>query len=1354
MSNIPAWWAWEWREAANSNLTDYDYKSAVRSFADASFRNNQIWFYNDVTKANPDENKLKTDFETFIRESSTRKYRWITIWNEDWKLSDIKFMEFLRAHTLWLWLWIETKRKKADEIFLKDYNLEDAQKARIVEQLWKKSQADLEKLLKSQKVREDFLESLFWENKPTLKEKEDFLRWIDFSWVDVSSLTNDQKDAIYAIWNLSRTIYPDDIRDVLGFFQTLEQRQKLIKYFLPTISLRQLIDFWILHRNEAIIAIRNQYVNSIREQWLPITPDVYDYLDIEKLLDETFIATYLFPIEVVDRILNEDWLSNLANELNDIKAQLERENREKCRTRLDLEAWLRWNRKVDWVEKLDVWAVFKLEVKDWQSLEEVYYRVKSLDDENSSMEFVEVWRWKKVFDKNNWNWVTSTKTYRDFLMTLDSKDILRLTFQTFDEFNEMVDNSDNWFSNENFNENSEKIERVKWEVEELKTRLTSIIENEITDNSKKSRLTEIVNALSWAAEDEELTSEFEAIESMIENEDDISQKDVLKRFRDTARELDSKRKESNNLRDDGYAQFLKSINESDPKWEEFWLQGWTCFESNEGWFYEVSWLDKQNWFVTLYSAYWEEILSYQQFLDAFREKNCKRVKKINNFDDFKNVCWEKDDKFREKWKNVSVNVWWFLEQKTDENDKKPKRLDYIVSKNWKEVIKIESVLWDRVIVKTWELKEQGKKWKEKRLLSLSSVPQEISLQELSRYISGKWFEPYFHEWEKEEKEKWWNNKFKWWLFWRYWNTWLSASEVIMAWKTYVDTITDYLKRWNELKSAKFAMMFWWMLWDEIQNELRMKVESANTEQMEKAMKQLWSIDSNLATKLIEKWLNDKNTPQYKKEAWLIFMVEKYGSLYTKDMFKWKNHRNNFLWYEALWWRKGDALYMQVKADMKKDDVQFSEEELIYRLLVIQCRANKRPSRLHKRYKSSLPKWISEEVETWVKDGWDPMTVKWRIDWALWELWWWTYANTIWWIEQIVNKWWSMKELNTVPFVMLFSWVWYHLDQKIAAKFNKLLWKWIVLPIWFFLAKRSRADTFNNTVIDLCREIQSEYWGEFPDILDDALKMRANQENPSRKTTDNIKDAEKFWKKYWEVLWGALNMLSLWSNDKYSRVTKSIQLKKDENPNYKAYDDIMKWAYSNSTFTWWDADWYMTDAFDKKWISWVDLVKVWSWVLTLSPGWGFTSKETWNWFWQEITAEVDSIKTREFSKDSTKNKALQKKYLQEYFKELIYVLLQNNSNLLHSMSDPSTIVWWPLSKRWINLKRDFNWYDANRVKAWEASEVISRLVDNYLSWNVRAQQPLSFDSISENVRFWIDNSIQASNQNLWSQRNAA
>jgi hypothetical protein len=48
--------------------------------------------------------------------------------------------------------------------------------------------------------------------------------------------------------------------------------------------------------------------------------------------------------------------------------------------------------------------------------------------------------------------------------------------------------------------------------------------------------------------------------------------------------------------------------------------------------------------------------------------------------------------------------------------------------------------------------------------------------------------------------------------------------------------------------------------------MKIKVESEEADSMAKALESLKKVDSKDAAKMIDRWITNKNTPEYKKEA--------------------------------------------------------------------------------------------------------------------------------------------------------------------------------------------------------------------------------------------------------------------------------------------------------------------------------------------------------------------------------------------------------------------------------------------------------------------------------------------------------
>jgi hypothetical protein len=75
-----------------------------------------------------------------------------------------------------------------------------------------------------------------------------------------------------------------------------------------------------------------------------------------------------------------------------------------------------------------------------------------------------------------------------------------------------------------------------------------------------------------------------------------------------------------------------------------------------------------------------------------------------------------------------------------------------------------------------------------------------------------------------------------------------------------------------------------------------RVEQTQKKSMEEFIQRLKDINSHPATVMIDSWLKDPRTPQYKIEAAVFYMFEKYGALCAKEMYP---YQGQFYWYQKL-----------------------------------------------------------------------------------------------------------------------------------------------------------------------------------------------------------------------------------------------------------------------------------------------------------------------------------------------------------------------------------------------------------------------------------------------------------------------
>ena len=547
----------------------------------------------------------------------------------------------------------------------------------------------------------------------------------------------------------------------------------------------------------------------------------------------------------------------------------------------------------------------------------------------------------------------------------------------------------------------------------------------------------------------------------------------------------------------------------------------------------------------------------------------------------------------------------------------------------------------------------------------------------------------------------------------------------------VEWIEEYFKKWNEIHAAKVALRMWKMLPAEVQADLLIKVERAEDESMDKEIESLWKVDSPIATARIKWWLQNRNTPEYKKEAGLMFMIKKYGHLNSKELkgFSWK-----FFWYEAFWGKIWDKLFLDIKNEAEQKNQTFTEEYLMYIFIKKQCWDNwynsiKRRSRLHKTFKSSWPNWVEEEVKTGQTDAGDERTAEARVAWGIWEAMWWTYSNAVWWFEEAINKWDSLEIMSEWFFTMLYSGAMYNIDQK---TYNKIKWLWDTgwMPIIMtrFSSFKSDMELFNKTVLDLSMRIWDEYWDEFPNIKTEAKKIFNNAHNQSNtKEQERLQDANKFWKKYWTPLSRSLSMVHTWDNT-YSKTDKILFLESNSNPNFKEYynktrEFATEWTFKKDL---------MEDMVWEAWVGWMNTHQITKQYLKMSQWWALTEWKSGGMVWNNILNDIESVSSMDIS-------IFQKrKYLKETLRDLFSWFLANhwpNLNALKWYNHPTGDIWYTLNSWNINMVDDF-WSlapkevkDKNNI---EVDKILNRVIDNILNWEKGNEYGLSNTWLEPNI----------------------
>lgn len=536
---------------------------------------------------------------------------------------------------------------------------------------------------------------------------------------------------------------------------------------------------------------------------------------------------------------------------------------------------------------------------------------------------------------------------------------------------------------------------------------------------------------------------------------------------------------------------------------------------------------------------WQPPISITDFANAFKQRECQRFKRIDSFkemfedlkatDNYKDSLKDfevKDNKIVKKWTDIEIT--------------------YFVWEKW-ECVNISKVLDNSLNFVEWIFKEE----KGKKIFEWKRKWSWFDFNTFFIYLKNKKLKPYTkHIEEKSEdniQEKSIKRKVN--LFSAY--MWMLSISEILAWLKHVkDVIEQKLQTWNRLKRAKFALSVWKFLPREVRDSLQSMVEWEEKKAMEDLLNDLTWSDSKVMIPRIKRILLNKSSPQYEIERAMFAMLSKYWVLYNKkemQEFRWK-----FVWYEALWWKVGDDLYMKTKkeceeATLSKDwwsgtpqPVPFTEEYLIERLLSLQAqwkRSPKRRSQIHKEFWNYLIKWISSELENWANKVRDKLTLKWRLDYCMEQIkdgW---YANALWALDKIWWIWWSPKDMHAIPFVITATWISTYFSEFILSKFLSK-WRWTVYTEIMFNKNKGTLNIFKEALREI---IKSFPWSEV--MLLEYEKIWGDPEK-----------AYNFWNKYWDKLVWRMTM-----KDWY------IFAKKHKNEIFSKYYDFYSWCQNDNEY---------------------------------------------------------------------------------------------------------------------------------------------------------------------------------------------
>jgi len=1252
----------------------------------------------------------------------------------------------------WKYLDLKNTRKIVEEKIKRDYDVSDSfYTQKISSEIFKTPIIWLKGLLQPEKI-DLFLENILKTNKP---QKRPFTNLFNlfFKDLNLSNFWPEEQEDVKAIFAFLELNHPEgqlnkisdsDLFEICSLFRYLWVSKRIKRKFLETFNSQiSITDYKSIFRigNEELNDIKKKIVandfpdfNNLDEfdqkNYISWLSDDNVFMDTNTLTDaqldiffsnetnvtkiwKLFQKDYNDQIDGLnknteDHILNESWIWDTEAWINADKIK---EFFWELWEGVDFSKFAEWN-----IIELDIVQNFKNNKDNEDSSEsqfKQFLRIEKIDLDNKIIKYYDIWSWWTYYPNKSW-WLQTISfgEFLSFIKKWDKKEWLNVWSISFNTENDIQ--------------------------EKIKNEGISVFNNELIQEKNN-----------------DLTYE-EAKKILIEqwvNENDITDEQIKWYISAENKRINTLNKES----------LLTSINKIDSDWKQFWLEKYTTFVAKDNKsYYTINDIDETTSTISLYTAGSNELefVSFIDFNARFKELECKRKSKVSNLEEL--LINISDDIKVWKWFKLKDNK---IVKKSTNNEKEWKsnniEYNYLVTDNdknfikWRNVIRIESLDWDKATVTLWSIEEpdDAKKDNKNTVFWMEKSSINISLSVLESWMKKSKMRPESedsHNDIEEQKYKSLDRKtnITSWFF-----SWTSFNEMIKGGEFWLESVKNYLEEWNEEHAARFAEKYLGKVLPKwIRLDLISRSEAAQKKRMEDYKQRFKDLDSKEATELVKRLLMNKNAPEPQKEAAMIFMMESYWSLYTKGALfplRW-----NFLWYKAMWWEIWDELFVREHKKAADANVQFTEEDLIYVLVLHQCKKwykPKRRGRLYKEIEALVWKWREEEFEKWKKDAEKKRTIDRRVDFAIEELEWWSYPNAMWAFEEIVWKWddGNQTKLNKVPFVMAFSWLAYDFDQKMVDGFKNNPAKWLPVMSTMFMSVPSLIGVFSDAVLKLTEDLVKVYPDKFPNIHTDAKKIYDKQQD-STSQTQKVKDTVNFFDNYWEVLTRSMNMLMTWKTDDLSKTDQIILLNKDKQGYgaYKEYYNTFKSFIRNNTSLSNEdllIDAFMSDDWNWtwSWIIWMDTYNVAKDTLVhVQWGW-FRLTKAWPQIWKWFTYAIDEVVNTDYSA-LWNNDKIKKEIIKDKMRWLLAWLLVNhwsNANAIKWFMTWTSPFYMKFNEWWI-VPWDFidNNISADRLlDSWDnvASNLLDKYVNNVLHWKKDDNTSFSIPKVTEEVKWDVD-----------------
>lgn len=193
---------------------------------------------------------------------------------------------------------IESKRSTLEKLIDREFELTSEQKEHIIAEIETFSLAELTTHLSYRTTRKTLVSRLF-PKKETQPKEQDFDKQFETLFAkNHISLNESQKEAVSHLLT-SPYVHEDDIEKILPLFEKLEEKQLLVQYFFPTITLGVLQKMGILSEKQVHDYIRQSIDKKLIGKDFAIEEELVESVDA----DDIVLPTKLMPETDLDILL-------------------------------------------------------------------------------------------------------------------------------------------------------------------------------------------------------------------------------------------------------------------------------------------------------------------------------------------------------------------------------------------------------------------------------------------------------------------------------------------------------------------------------------------------------------------------------------------------------------------------------------------------------------------------------------------------------------------------------------------------------------------------------------------------------------------------------------------------------------------------------------------------------------------------------------------------------------------------------------------------------------------------------------------------------------------------------------------